>query len=149
MHPQQYHEAAWRLMSALEGAFGSTFGANSYLTPAAAQGLAPHFDDVEVFMLQLEGEKHWKLHAPPASEEYPLPREYSRDFKVDELSELLLDTTLKPGDLLYLPRGTVHHGVSTKRGFSHHLTVSTYLKNTWGQFLDKALMAALDKASGA
>jgi ribosomal protein L16 Arg81 hydroxylase len=37
---------------------------------------APHYDDVEVFILQLEGKKKWKLYSPPPSDE--LPREYSR-----------------------------------------------------------------------
>jgi len=149
MHPQQYHEAAWRLLSALEGAFGALFGANAYLTPSGAQGLAPHFDDVEVFMLQLEGQKRWRLHAPPAGEEYPLPRDYSRDFTADELGEQLLDCVVQPGDLLYLPRGTVHTGVSTKEGFSHHLTVSTYQKMSWFQVMEKSLMGALEKAASS
>ena len=27
-------------------------GANAYLTPAGSQGFAPHYDDVDVFILQ-------------------------------------------------------------------------------------------------
>jgi len=48
-------------------------GANVYLTPAGTQGFAPHFDDVEVFMLQLEGKKRWRLYEGRNSEEI-LPR---------------------------------------------------------------------------
>mmetsp|Transcript_51592 Transcript_51592/g.160068 ORF Transcript_51592/g.160068 Transcript_51592/m.160068 type:complete len:506 (+) Transcript_51592:1734-3251(+) len=156
MHPQQYHEPVWRLLTSLERAFAALFGANAYLTPAGRQGLAPHFDDVEVVMLQLEGSKHWRLHAPPEDEEYPLPREYSRDFVPGELGELLLDCTLEPGDLLYLPRGTVHYGVTQGQGskgaegpgsFSHHLTVSTYQKTAWCDLLEKALLSALGRAA--
>ena len=33
-------------------------GANVYLTPPGTQGFAPHWDDVEVFMLQL-GKTKW------------------------------------------------------------------------------------------
>ena len=33
--------------------FNSMVGANVYLTPPGTQGFAPHWDDVEVFMLQL------------------------------------------------------------------------------------------------
>lgn len=150
MHPQQYHKPVWKLMAALERAFSALFGANSYLTPASFQGLAPHFDDVEVLMLQLEGRKRWRLHAPPDGEEYPLPRSYSRDFIPGELGELLLDCTLEPGDLLYLPRGTVHYGVAetaAEGNFSHHLTVSTYQKTAWCQFLERALSSALERAA--
>lgn len=149
MHPQQYHEAAWRLIAAMEGAFGSLFGSNAYLTPSGAQGLAPHYDDVEVLMLQLEGEKRWRLNAPPAGEEYPLPREYSRDFTTEELGEQLLDCVLQPGDLLYVPRGTVHHGIAVGEGFSHHLTLSTYQKMSWSQVMERIVMSAIEKAAGS
>jgi len=148
MHPQQFHEPAWRLLAGLEHAFGALFGANAYLTPPGWQGLAPHFDDVEVFMLQVEGSKRWRLHAPPEGEEYPLPREYSRDFVPDELGELLLDCVLHPGDLLYLPRGTVHYGVVEEGDdFSHHLTVSTYQKTAWCHLMEKVLSSAIERAA--
>lgn len=108
-------------------------------------------------MLQLEGSKRWRLHVPPAGEEFPLPREYSRDFQKSELGELLIDCVLETGDLLYLPRGTVHYGVAEASssssstpgsGFSHHLTVSTYQRTAWCNFLEKALAGALGRAAG-
>ena len=34
-------------------------GANVYLTPAGCQGFSPHYDDINAFVLQLEGEKRW------------------------------------------------------------------------------------------
>ena len=36
----------------------------SYLTPAGSQGFAPHYDDIEAFVVQLEGKKHWRLYNP-------------------------------------------------------------------------------------
>ena len=35
-----------------------------YLTPPGTQGFAPHYDDIEAFILQLEGKKHWRLYSP-------------------------------------------------------------------------------------
>jgi len=35
---------------------------HSYLTPPGSQGFAPHYDDIEAFVLQLEGKKRWKLY---------------------------------------------------------------------------------------
>lgn len=37
---------------------------SSYLTPAGSQGFSPHYDDIEAFVLQLEGRKNWKLYSP-------------------------------------------------------------------------------------
>ena len=44
-----------------------------YLTPPDSQGFAPHFDDIDAFVLQLEGKKLWKVYAP-RSEREMLPR---------------------------------------------------------------------------
>jgi len=41
-------DGLWNLMEKMETHFGSLVGANVYITPADAQGLAPHCDDVEV-----------------------------------------------------------------------------------------------------
>lgn len=35
-----------------------------YLTPPGTQGFAPHYDDIEAFILQLEGKKYWRLYNP-------------------------------------------------------------------------------------
>ena len=73
-------------------------GANVYLTPPGTQGFAPHFDDVDVFLLQLEGRKHWRLYEP--SEADKIARFSSRNFTQDEIGEPLLETTLEAGDFL-------------------------------------------------
>ena len=40
------------------------FFCHRYLTPPGSQGFAPHYDDIEAFVIQLEGKKHWKLYNP-------------------------------------------------------------------------------------
>eukprot|EP00392_Amoebophrya_sp_AT5.2_P001589 g1591.t1 len=60
MHPQRFDGEVAGFLAALEDEFGCLFGANSYVTPAGCVGFAPHFDDVEVWMLQLEGKKRWR-----------------------------------------------------------------------------------------
>ena len=39
-----------------------------YLTPRKAQGFAPHYDDIEAFVMQIEGKKRWKVYSPRYTE---------------------------------------------------------------------------------
>ncbi|XP_022235071.1 ribosomal oxygenase 1-like isoform X2 [Limulus polyphemus] len=79
LNPQTYSRTVWKLCSVLQEYFGSFVGANVYLTPAGTQGFAPHYDDIEAFILQLEGKKLWKLYSPRSPSE-ELPRYSSRKF---------------------------------------------------------------------
>ncbi|XP_060006714.1 ribosomal oxygenase 2 isoform X5 [Lagenorhynchus albirostris] len=85
----------------------------------------------KVFILQLEGEKHWRLYHPTV----PLAREYSLEAE-DRIGRPAHEFTLKPGDLLYFPRGTVHQA-DAPSGLAHstHVTISTYQSSSWGDFL--------------
>ena len=63
-------------------------GANVYLTPPGTQGFAPHYDDIEAFLIQLEGKKHWRLYAPREPHE-ALPQHSSPNFSQDDLGVIL------------------------------------------------------------
>lgn len=52
-------------------------GANAYLTPKGTQGLAPHTDPVEIFVVQTQGRKRWRLYEPVGA--FPLPNQASGD----------------------------------------------------------------------
>ncbi|NXJ15570.1 RIOX2 oxygenase, partial [Odontophorus gujanensis] len=129
--PQRFKEELWKIQEKLECYFGSLVGSNVYITPQGSQGLPPHYDDVEVFILQLEGEKHWRLYKPTV----PLAREYNVESE-DRIGNPTHEFILKPGDLLYFPRGTIHQA-DTPPGISYstHVTISTYQNNSWGDFL--------------
>ncbi|XP_074854432.1 ribosomal oxygenase 2 isoform X2 [Carettochelys insculpta] len=129
--PQRFKDELWMIQEKLECYFGSLVGSNVYITPPGSQGLPPHYDDVEVFILQLEGEKHWRLYKPTVH----LAREYNVESE-DRIGNPTREFILKPGDLLYFPRGTIHQA-DTPSGGSHstHLTISTYQNNSWGDFL--------------
>jgi lysine-specific demethylase/histidyl-hydroxylase NO66 len=97
---------------------------NAYLTPPGNQGFATHYDTHDVFVLQVDGRKHWRIHRPVLPD--PLERQ-PWGGRADEVAATAngsaeIDTTLEPGDALYLPRGWLHsaqaHGES-----SLHLTV--------------------------
>ncbi|TRY53664.1 hypothetical protein DNTS_008664 [Danionella cerebrum] len=120
--PQRFQDELWRIQERLEAYFGALVGSNVYITPGGSQGLPPHYDDVEVLVLQLEGSKHWRLYAPTV----PLAREYSLEPE-DRIGAPTHDFILQAGDLMYFPRGTIHQA-DTPSDVDHstHLTLSTY-----------------------
>lgn len=81
----------------------------SYLTPASSLGFAPRWDDIDAFILQVEGKKYWKVYAPENAED-TLPLDSSQNFTDDDLRERkpVFEGWLEQGDLLYVPRGYVH-----------------------------------------
>lgn len=145
LNPQTFCPELLKLNSTLQDFFGCFVGANSYLTPANSQGFAPHYDDIEAFILQIEGKKHWRIYNPRKDTEY-LPRFSSENFSQDEIGEPALEVTLNPGDLLYFPKGFIHQAKTLPNQHSLHITISCYQKNTWADFLEKLLPAALSQA---
>jgi hypothetical protein len=103
----------------LEKVFGCPVHANLYLTPKGAQGFQAHFDGHEVFVLQLEGTKHWRFYGP--GRELPLPDE-DGPVPRESLGPVAQETSLEAGDMLYMPRGHVHEAFTSDRA-SMHLTV--------------------------
>ena len=79
----------------------------SFACPGGSVG--PHFDQYDVFLLQVEGQRRWQVGAE-CSKETPLrdnsPLRILQEFNARE--EWLLD----PGDMLYLPPGVAHWGVA-------------------------------------
>ncbi|XP_053562022.1 ribosomal oxygenase 2 [Bombina bombina] len=141
--PQRFSDELWHIMEKLECFFGALVGSNVYITPPDSQGLPPHYDDVEVFILQLEGEKHWCLYEPKVH----LAREYNVEPE-GTIGAPTLDLILKPGDMLYFPRGTIHQA-RTPAGSSHstHVTISTYQNNTWADYLQDLIPGLLFDSS--
>lgn len=151
VHPQQWHFSCYELCAYLQEHFGFATGCSAYLTPADAQGFPPHYDDVEVFVLQLDGCKKWRLYDRPDALTAPAAA-VTTAFSAAQLGPPTAEFVLRPGDVLYLPRGVVHEAVSLQ-DHSLHITVSTYQRHSWRHFLAHALspraMAALDALPAA
>lgn len=122
LNPQTFIPELHRFNATLQEYFHSMVGANVYLTPANSQGFAPHYDDIEAFVLQIEGKKEWLLYAPRNDDEV-LPRESSENFRQDELGDPAFKVVLSPGDLLYFPRGWIHQARTAGNQHSLHITL--------------------------
>lgn len=119
----RFDHALNNLMSAVERVFVGATQANVYLTPPRSDGFPPHFDITDVFVVQLLGTKCWKVFRDYTNQiELPLP---STDWDAERYTPLGEPTAfeLMPGDVLYLPRGTMHSAACTERE-SMHLTIS-------------------------
>jgi hypothetical protein len=108
----------------LVGELGHPAQVNAYITPEANRGFDPHYDVHDVFVLQISGEKHWRVHAPvrthPRADE-PWTQ-YRSAVTARAQEEPVLDVVMQPGDALYLPRGWLHSAVA-RAGTSIHLTI--------------------------
>jgi ribosomal protein L16 Arg81 hydroxylase len=107
------------LCESLETEFSRVVNTNAYITPGNTSGFTPHYDTHEVFVLQIAGHKHWRLYASPLSLSHP--NQLCTPQAMVGL-EHTLALTLHRGDLLYLPRGTVH-AAQTTDSFSAHVTI--------------------------
>lgn len=90
---------------------------NLYVTAAGKKTSAPpHTDKQDVCVVQTAGCKHWKVYAPPDPSIKPGVDLFARGkgddslplYSLSETSELLLETTLHPGDTLFVPAGFPH-----------------------------------------
>lgn len=110
---------------------------NVYLTPPVAQGLDIHYDTHDVFVLQVSGIKHWKVW----HREFDSPLAHQkRTGRYEDPGDAAIDVELKPGDVLYIPRGFLHAAQTLDRE-SAHLTIGI-LNYTWLDALRTILEAA-------
>ena len=116
----------------LAAELGHPVQANAYVTPPKNQGFSAHYDVHDVFVLQMEGEKRWRIHRPVLAS--PLRDQPWNDRRVDVEKRAdeapLMEVLLKPGDCLYLPRGYLH-AATALGGVSTHLTLGIHV---WTRF---------------
>jgi len=108
--------------------------ANAYFTPPRAQGFAPHYDDHDVLVLQLHGDKLWRIHG----EAVKWPRKPMVDaLAADALNPKAQEVILRAGDVFYLPRGFVHEAIAQDAS-SLHLTLSVQAA-TWSDVFERLI----------
>lgn len=132
------------LCRGLERDMSLRFQTNIYLTPGQAQGFHPHYDSHDVFVLQVEGTKHWLLYDTPV--ELPFRRQEfdPAQFPCGPVSD---EFDLEPGDMLYIPRGLMHDARTVEGQHSLHITIGA-LFTSWTDLLAEGLaQAGLDDAA--
>jgi lysine-specific demethylase/histidyl-hydroxylase NO66 len=126
----------------LEEIFCCHVQTNIYLTPTAAadkehgnQGFPPHYDNHDVFVMQVSGQKAWRFYGSPVTTPY---RGERFELTEHEAGEATQQFTLSAGDCIYLPRGLMHDAENVGDEPSLHITVGLITK-TWADLMLEAV----------
>ncbi len=122
-----------KLCQEFEKILGHPNRTETFLTPPHSQGFRAHYDSENVFILQLGGQKRWKIYDILI----PFPLESSDTPYDGELPKPTWEIDLQPGDFLYLPRGYVHEAATTT-DYSLHITMVIHVF-TWLDLIYEAL----------
>lgn len=140
----QFDPALARLCRGLEHAFSAHVQTNIYLTPQNAQGFRTHYDNHDVFVIQVEGEKVWRLYDMPIEAPYRGEAFEQGQFEPGPLRQEFL---LKPGDCAYVPRGLMHDAQTSGHQPSLHITVGL-ITRTWADLMLEAVSEAALRSPG-
>ena len=86
----------------------------SYSTPNG--GVGPHLDQYDVFIIQGEGKRHWRVGLPD-----PTLKQFAQNKKLLQVEpfEAVIDCILEPGDILYIPPGCPHEGYAVENALNY------------------------------
>ncbi len=132
---QQSNGAMAALCGSLERVFSCHVQTNTYLTPPSSQGFRTHYDNHDVFVIQLEGEKAWRLHDQPVAAPYRGEQFEPDAYPVGDLSESFV---LRAGDCAYVPRGLMHDAATSGDQPSLHITCGLIVR-TWADLVLEAV----------
>jgi Cupin superfamily protein len=93
---------------------------NTYLTTNDAKGFRLHWDDHDVVIVQLGGEKSWEVRGQ--SRTAPMYVDAARNQTPPE--EVVWSGTMRKGDVMHIPRGYWHQATRSDRGDGHSLHIT-------------------------
>ena len=128
------------LCRVLAAELGHRFQTNLYLTPPQGRGFSAHWDNHDVFILQVVGSKSWNIE----KQRRVFPgKEDKMDDEGRELRGDVDSFVLEQGDLIYIPRGFVH---AAECGLEPSLHITLGVSGVfWEDLLHAAVKAATVK----
>ncbi len=114
--------------------------ANAYLSPPGGIGFPPHWDEHDVFAVQMAGRKEWKVEERATCDDAAQEDSVfvAQAAKIDANAPTYL---LTEGMGLFVPRGHAHRARSLDE-ISLHVTLAIK-RWTWGDLVEATLGAAL------
>jgi len=115
------HPGTFAVCEMLQNELGAKSAANLYCSWRGHQGFDSHYDRHDVYALQISGEKRWRIYEGRA--EHPIEHPAWHNIPQAEYDRMkgavAAELTLKPGDLLYLPRGQFHDALASSDATIH------------------------------
>ena len=86
----------------------------SYSTPGG--GVGPHLDQYDVFIIQGEGKRHWRVGMPDAN-----LKQFAQNKSLLQVEQFpaVIDCVLESGDILYIPPGCPHEGYAVENALNY------------------------------
>jgi hypothetical protein len=101
---------------------------NAFLTTGEAAGFRLHWDDHDVVIVQLAGEKSWEVRG--LSRPVPMFRDGAPNLEPPD--EIVWSGTLRAGEVMHIPRGYWHQATRQERGDGYSLHVTFGLTKRTG-----------------
>jgi hypothetical protein len=136
------HQNIAKVCAKLSNQFFGAVQANVYVSPAGGQGFEAHYDSHDVFVFQVKGKKTWQLQKDPSNPLIQVGEKFLEEYKFDDPRETIKSgetITLNEGEILYVPRGTIHKAFATGDGPSIHITFSVF-PVTWIKVIQSCLL---------
>lgn len=143
-HLHSYHKPLGDFVRALEPVFSASVQTNIYLTPPGAKGFRTHYDNHDVFVLQVSGAKSWRVYDEPVGKPF---RGEGFEPGVHEVGDPTDEFVLRAGDAVYIPRGMMHDADAHDEEASLHITLGLVSK-TWADLVLESISKAALETDG-
>ncbi|MGB1320286.1 MAG: JmjC domain-containing protein [Vibrio gallaecicus] len=114
-----WHEGANQLTEAFTSLPNWLFDDLMICYSAIGGGVGPHIDQYDVFIIQGQGKRQWRVGAKDVGQ-------YKETCRASALRQIegfdaIIDETLEPGDILYIPPGFPHEGNTLEPSMSYSI----------------------------
>jgi ribosomal protein L16 Arg81 hydroxylase len=107
--------------AALENRLSGKVQANLYCSWREHQAFGSHFDTHDVFAIHVAGEKLWNIYETRMDDPiaHPKFKSFGQEWHDRNRGKVAAEVLMRPGDLLYIPRGLYHDAMATSDGTIH------------------------------
>lgn len=107
--------------AAMESRLAGKIQANLYCSWREHQAFGSHFDTHDVYAIHVAGEKLWNIYETRVDNPiaHPKFKSFGQEWHDANRGPIARQVLMRPGDLLYIPRGLYHDAMATSDGTIH------------------------------